>query len=168
MFKLYAMRHAKSSWDFPDLLDFERPLNKRGIESSKKICERFVKNKIFFDLILTSSSKRTLETLSYLNGPAEKAKILKLKELYNTSEIEILKIIKKVDDKYKSLLLINHMPSIKDFCSKICLNQNSNFYKDMCHKFSTAAVAEFEFKFKSWKDLDLGGKITNFIRPKDI
>ena len=94
--------------------------------------------------------------------------ILKLKELYNTSEIEILKIIKKVDDKYKSLLLINHMPSIKDFCSKICLNQNSNFYKDMCHKFSTAAVAEFEFKFKSWKDLDLGGKITNFIRPKDI
>ena len=45
-----------------------------------------------------------METLSYLNGPAEKAKILKLKELYNTSEIEILKIIKKVDDKYKSLL----------------------------------------------------------------
>ena len=74
------MRHAKSSWDFPDLVDFERPLNKRGIESSKKICERFVKNKIFFDLILTSSSKRTLETLSYLNGPAEKAKILKLKD----------------------------------------------------------------------------------------
>ena len=27
---LYLVRHAKSSWKYPNLDDFERPLNKRG------------------------------------------------------------------------------------------------------------------------------------------
>ncbi len=27
---LYLVRHAKSSWKYPRLDDFERPLNKRG------------------------------------------------------------------------------------------------------------------------------------------
>ena len=30
MKKLYLVRHAKSSWKYPDLDDFERPLNNRG------------------------------------------------------------------------------------------------------------------------------------------
>ena len=45
MFKLYAMRHAKSSWDFPNLDDHDRPLNKRGVNSAKLICEFFIKKK---------------------------------------------------------------------------------------------------------------------------
>ena len=42
------MRHAKSSWDFPDLDDHDRPLNKRGVNSAKLICEFFVKKKVKF------------------------------------------------------------------------------------------------------------------------
>ena len=51
MFELYAMRHAKSSWDFPNLDDHDRPLNKRGVNSAKLICEFFIKKKIKFDLV---------------------------------------------------------------------------------------------------------------------
>ena len=43
---LYVMRHAKSSWEDPNLSDFERPLNKRGIKSAKIISEFFVKKNI--------------------------------------------------------------------------------------------------------------------------
>ena len=52
------MRHAKSSWDHPNLEDHERPLSKRGKKNAKKICEFFVKKKYKFDYILLSSSKR--------------------------------------------------------------------------------------------------------------
>ena len=31
---LYLVRHAKSSWKYPRLNDFERPLNKRGRNNS--------------------------------------------------------------------------------------------------------------------------------------
>ena len=46
MLKLYVMRHAKSSWDHPNLEDHERPLSKRGKKNAKKICEFFVKKNI--------------------------------------------------------------------------------------------------------------------------
>ena len=49
------MRHAKSSWDFPDLDDHDRPLNKRGVNSAKLICEFFIKKKLKFDLVYCSS-----------------------------------------------------------------------------------------------------------------
>ena len=31
---IYLVRHAKSSWKYPNLDDFERPLNKRGRKSA--------------------------------------------------------------------------------------------------------------------------------------
>ena len=52
MLKLYVMRHAKSSWDYPNLDDHERPLSKRGKKNAKMICEFFVKKKYKFDYIL--------------------------------------------------------------------------------------------------------------------
>ena len=66
MLKLYVMRHAKSSWDNPNLDDHERPLSKRGEKNAKKICEFFVKKNYKFDYILLSSSKRTKKTLKIL------------------------------------------------------------------------------------------------------
>lgn len=61
------MRHAKSSWDLPNLDDHDRPLNKRGVNSAKLICEFFIKKKIKFDLVYCSSSKRTMQTLNILS-----------------------------------------------------------------------------------------------------
>ena len=36
--KLIVMRHAKSSWNNPELADHDRPLNKRGKRDSPKNC----------------------------------------------------------------------------------------------------------------------------------
>ena len=35
MLNLYVMRHAKSSWEDPELSDYQRPLNKRGSHNAK-------------------------------------------------------------------------------------------------------------------------------------
>ena len=52
MKKLFLIRHAKSSWENPDLSDFERPLNNRGIQNAPVMAKRFIKNgtphKFFF------------------------------------------------------------------------------------------------------------------------
>ena len=37
--RLILMRHAKSSWKYPELSDHERPLKKRGREASVKIAK---------------------------------------------------------------------------------------------------------------------------------
>ena len=37
------MRHAKSSWKYPDLSDHERPLKKRGRKASVKIAKELIR-----------------------------------------------------------------------------------------------------------------------------
>jgi len=60
------MRHAKSSWEFTNLSDHDRPLNKRGIRDSPKVA-KFLSNLGWIpDRILVSSSRRTIETMEGL------------------------------------------------------------------------------------------------------
>ena len=62
MLILYVMRHAKSSWENPDLSDYQRPLNKRGRHNAK-LMKKIMKNKgMFFDFAYISGSQRTMET----------------------------------------------------------------------------------------------------------
>ncbi len=169
MFELYAMRHAKSSWDFPNLDDHDRPLNKRGVNSAKLICEFFIKKKIKFDLVYCSSSKRTMQTLNILSKKINFKKIIHKKALYHASADEIIHILKQTGNNYKTLLLINHEPSMSELISQICLNEKSDQMQNLKRKFPTAAVAEVNFNFNGWEKLTkIKGKLTSFTTPKDL
>ena len=68
MRKLVLIRHAKSSWKFPELDDHERPLNKRGERDSLSMA-RHIADKETLDvlysstcLLYTSPSPRDLST----------------------------------------------------------------------------------------------------------
>ena len=101
MFKLYVMRHAKSSWHDLTIDDYDRSLSKRGKKNAKKICECFVKRKYKFDYVLVSSSKRTAKTLKILLKKIEKPKkIISSKKLYLASEQIIINTIKKIPKKF--------------------------------------------------------------------
>jgi phosphohistidine phosphatase len=39
MKKLYLIRHSKSSWDNPNLSDYDRPLNDRGKKDRYKVAD---------------------------------------------------------------------------------------------------------------------------------
>ena len=65
MKKLIVVRHSKSSWKDSSLSDFDRPLNKRGKRDGKKMSEflsQYIKS---IDLLLSSSSNRTILTSKY-------------------------------------------------------------------------------------------------------
>jgi phosphohistidine phosphatase len=59
---LYLVRHAKSSWDNPDLDDFERPLNERGTRDAPRMGERLSHRDVHPDVIFSSGALRALET----------------------------------------------------------------------------------------------------------
>jgi phosphohistidine phosphatase len=58
------MRHAKSSWKDIGVDDHDRPLNKRGVRDAPRMADAIHVRGWTPDLILVSSSKRTLQTLS--------------------------------------------------------------------------------------------------------
>lgn len=169
MLELYVMRHAKSSWDNSDLNDHDRPLSNRGKRNAKTICEFFVKKKIYFDLILVSSSKRTKKTLKILLNKIDKPKkIITSKKLYLAHENDILKKIRTIDKHYKKILLINHEPAVRNLSLVLSKNTNNHNYKLMNYKFPTAAYAKIIFNLKDWSLVNNNGNLTEFIRPKDI
>ena len=65
MKNIYFLRHAKSSWDDYALKDFDRPLSTRGIQDADLMGNYFRSKKIKLDIIFSSPSKRTRETLEH-------------------------------------------------------------------------------------------------------
>ena len=49
---LHLLRHAKSSWEDPDLVDHERPLAPRGERASLRIAEHVRREGIALELVL--------------------------------------------------------------------------------------------------------------------
>ena len=55
---LLILRHAKSSWNYPELSDYDRPLNRRGKRDAPRMGKHLREHGLIPDRILTSSAKR--------------------------------------------------------------------------------------------------------------
>ena len=104
------MRHAKSSWDFPELSDHDRPLNKRGRNDAPLMGQQLLSRDVHFDLILTSTAVRALTTATLVAREVDydREKMQALAEIYKADRRELIKIIQHVPDNINSLLVVGH------------------------------------------------------------
>ena len=161
MKKLFLLRHAKSSWDDPALGDFDRPLSKRGISNAILLSKYLDKQKVSFDLVLSSPSERTQSTsdlvLSYCN-PAPT--ILLKEDIYHASVSSLSQLIKGQDDSINNLLVIGHNPGLHILIESLA-------HKSII-KLPTCAFAKLT-NFNHWKDLDTGIlDLELLITPKEL
>ena len=77
------MRHAESSLDYPGLPDHDRPLNATGQHEAPRIAQALANRGWAPQLILVSSSRRTIETLEGLYPVIDDAKIEIRSEIYH-------------------------------------------------------------------------------------
>ena len=166
MLNLYVMRHSKSSWNEPNINDFQRPLSSKGRKDIKFIIKFLKKKKIKFDLAYISSSKRTKQTFKLLKKKIKIEKKLFSKKLYLSDENKIFSTIKKTRKNYKDILLVNHEPACKNLVSKL-IKKNYLLFKEK--KFSTSGIAKITFPIKKWMKLkEYSGKLVFFKRPIDL
>jgi len=116
---LLLMRHAKSSWDDEDLGDHDRPLNARGRKGAPRMATVLVENNIVPQLILVSSSKRTMETVERMMPQLEAVEVKVIPELYHASAMTILEIIHKHGGDADPLLVVGHNPGMETTVSNI-------------------------------------------------
>lgn len=160
---LYLIRHAKSSWDNPDLPDIDRPLNPRGQMDAPRMGKRLKERAVFPDFMISSPAVRALETCKAI------ARILKFpeknikadKRLYHASTDQLLAVIretKDLRDHEEVLMIFGHNPGLTDFVSEF-LSQNM--------KLSTCAVVAIRLQVNSWKEVSPGkGKLLFYDFPK--
>ncbi|MBN1413249.1 MAG: histidine phosphatase family protein [Spirochaetales bacterium] len=161
---LILQRHAKSSWDYPELEDHERPLNKRGKKASQLIGAFFRQNGIQPDLILCSTAMRTRETLRLMTNEWETvAEIQFIDRIYHGDEDELISIITAVPNQVSKLMVIGHNPTLEN------LLEDMIGTTAMPEKFSTAAVAFIEVPVDDWREISTkNGTLVQFITPKGL
>ena len=130
MRSIYFLRHAKSSWDDFALKDFDRPLSTRGIQDADLMGNFFRSKKIKIDLILSSPSKRTTETLNHFFQP-ERPNIQFEESIYHASLEEVLTVIFGIPEDIKTVMLVGHNPSMHEI-TEFLSNKFINKYPTCC------------------------------------
>ena len=154
------MRHAKSSWDNPSLVDHDRPLNQRGKRDAPIIATSLETIHWLPELILSSSSKRTWETFTLMNDIWNEnipAKIIP--EFYGGGLEDILVELAKLDDEKRTVLVLGHNPGWENAVS---------YFTTEYHSMTTANAALLEAEAESWMDAISCFRLVRILRPKEL
>lgn len=147
MKKLIIIRHCKSSWSDLGLSDFERPLNNRGLNDGKLMSEKLSLKIPSVDLLLSSSSRRTVLTSKFF---IDKININQVKyddDLYHANLGKMINKIQKVDNKVNKLMVIGHNPGLTFLVNHF---SNSKLYN-----LPTTGIVVFNIIIEEWKDIGL-------------
>jgi phosphohistidine phosphatase len=157
---LFLLRHAKSSWDNPNISDFERPLNKRGLETAPFIGKLLYDRKIQPDLILSSPAKRAKQTAILVKETGELSVEINYEDnIYEASPLRLLEILSKVNDEAESILLVGHNPGLESLI---------RILSGEIHAIQTCVLTKLNLNIEKWNEISSDcGEIEFIIRPKE-
>jgi phosphohistidine phosphatase len=164
---LFLLRHAKSSWENPQLADHDRPLAPRGRRATNLIAEHLSRELIAPALVLCSSARRARETLERIAPALGKDLAVRIeRDLHAGSEHQLLDRLRAVSDDAASVMLIGHNPAVEQLA--ITLASSGEKVAIIERKYPTGALATLEFN-GSWRELRSGSaELTAFVTPKDL
>ena len=161
MKEICLVRHAKSSWKYPKLDDFERPLNKRGRKNAPFMGKIVHQLRFSPDLIIASPASRAAMTARIfafeINYPLEKIRYLA--SIYESDEMDLIHIIEELDDNLVKVMLVGHNPALTHLANSIGNYPISNI--------PTSGVFCVTLDITSWSGIENNpGKLKYFEFPK--
>lgn len=158
---IFLVRHAQAVDKNEIPSDFDRSLTQNGIKDAETMAKRLKEANIIPDLFISSPAKRAIETanifakeLNYL----QKNTVLK-NIIYEKSSVEsLLNMLQEVDDKYSTIILFGHDPTISLLAQFLIKGFQKNIPK--------CGVVGIGFKKDSWREIKRAeGKLKLFESP---
>ncbi|HEY7544957.1 MAG TPA: histidine phosphatase family protein [Blastocatellia bacterium] len=158
---LLLLRHAKSSWDEPNLRDFDRPLAKRGKRDAPRMGEALRERGPLPDFVLCSPAQRARSTMKAFVKAAGIDTEPQFEEgIYEASSAELIQIARRLPDGSACALMVGHNPGFEDLLSRL----TGSF-----ERMTTAALACIEFDIERWEAIEDGqGKLAWLMTPKQL
>ena len=159
---LTLIRHAKSSWDHPELQDIERPLNNRGLQNAPMMGKRLAATDFRADVIISSPAVRAIITAERIAAEIgfDKDSILQNSLIYGASLGALMEVIAGISDRFQNAALIGHNPGITQLCNFLCDARIENL--------PTCGIARIEFEAGSWEDVPRQkGHFADFDYPRN-
>ena len=123
-----------------------------------------------FDIVLSSTALRAVETIEIIKPSFIDTEIIYKKELYTFDDQIMLEFISKITDDISSVLIVGHNPAIQETVLRLAeTDQNSNLLNKVEHKYPTAAFCTLTSTIEKWSHTgDTMFKLQEFICPKDL
>lgn len=145
MKRLTLMRHGNAKWKDPQVADFERPLNRRGVGEAEVMARRMAELAFVPTLIIASPATRTKQTADIVARElGVSARQVRTEEaLYLARADDILKVIHATGPRVPHLMIVGHNPGI----SKAGTDLGARYEgEDM----ETGAIVSLTFDVRSW------------------
>ncbi|QQS39851.1 MAG: histidine phosphatase family protein [Acidobacteriota bacterium] len=157
---LFVLRHAKSSWDHPELSDFERPLNKRGEKAAPFMGELMRSKGLVPDLIVSSPANRAKTTARLAAEAGGFEAGIELDErIYGAGANTLAYIIADFDDSADTAMIVGHNPGFEDLVGALTGEHP---------RFPTAALAVIDLDVTVWSETERGkGTLRDLFIPKE-
>lgn len=158
---LTLIRHAKSSWNYPELSDFERPLNERGRRDAPRMAERLARSLPAPDLLLSSPATRALATARSFAETLglDTARIRIEPRIYEASRKTLLDVVAGLPESAVHALLFGHNPGLSELAHTLA---DCPF-----DEMPTCAVVHLRIDGKGWTPLPGKGRLLAYLYPKD-
>jgi phosphohistidine phosphatase len=144
---LHIVRHGKSSWDFEDISDIDRPLSPRGINNAYLMARKLSERKVVPDLFLTSPANRALYTsiifARILKFPYDR--IIIEDSIYMGYTEELIGLIRSQKESSSHILIFGHNPAFTSLA-----NHLMDHYLD---NIPTSGVVSLSYKIDSWEEI---------------
>ena len=167
--RLLLLRHAKSSWDDPELADHERPLASRGRRAARAL-RRHVRDKgLDPQLVLCSSAVRAAQTWDAIrDGIAGDPDIEISDGLYEAGADDLLERLRGVPETVECVLLVGHNPSMEQLAAELSGPGDPEALAAMTFKYPTGGLAQLSFD-GPWAGLAPGSAhLDSFVVPRDL
>ena len=159
---LLILRHAKSSWNHPELSDYDRPLNARGKRDAPRMGKHLRQVELIPDRILTSSAKRARKTANKVAKSCRyTGKVKKIDAFYDAVPGIYFETLRALPDKYQRVMVVGHNPTMEQLVT---------YLTGEIERMPTAALAHIELPIQRWDDLNLytKGTLVNLWTPKTL
>jgi phosphohistidine phosphatase len=156
------LRHAKSSWNHPELADRDRPLNKRGERQAPEMGKLIYTEHLTPDLILTSPATRACKTAQAVaTNCGYDGEVDQVADFYPGDPADYLRILSELPDGVRRVMVVGHNPGLEEFLGMLVGEVLS---------FATAALAQVDLPLESWHELNAStrGKLVRILRPARV
>jgi len=164
---LWLLRHAKSSWDDPDLADEDRPLAPRGERAAAAMRRYLGADPIQPSLVLCSSARRARQTLAAVLPALGTDLEVRIEPGLYTFDASVLIERLRTVPADRSVLLVGHNPSMQDLAS--LLASSGDRLNELRAKLPTGALVEIEPPVDLATTLEKrDGVLTRFVVPREL
>ena len=159
---ILVLRHAKSSWKDSDLVDHNRPLNKRGKNDAPRMGKLLRKKHLIPELILTSSARRARDTAeAAADASGYTPEIRHIPSFYQADLETFYDILCHLSDDIERVMIVGHNPDLEELVEALTGESVT---------LPTAALVQIELPIQTWFELtqDTEGRLVNSWFSRDV